>query len=332
MVPPSISVVILIGTALVFDFLNGFHDASNIVATMISSRAMPPRAALLMSALAHFAAPFLFGVAVAKTIGHDVVALEAVTIPVILAASLSAIVWNLITWWLGIPASSSHALIGGLVGAVAIGFGLHDIQLNGLGKVLIALFTSPLLGLIVGYAVMKVVLFVARGASPRISRLFRRLQWFTALGLALSHGTNDAQKTMGIITMGLVASGSLARFQVPWWVILLSALAISLGTLSGGWRLIRTLGSKFYKIRPIHGFTSQLTAAAIIMGAALLGGPVSTTQVVSSSIMGVGSAERLSKVRWGVAGNIALAWVITIPVSAAMAALLYRPMVWLTIP
>jgi len=332
MVSPSISVAILIGTALVFDFLNGFHDSSNIVATMISSRAMPPRAALLMSALAHFAAPFLFGVAVAKTIGHDVVALEAVTIPVILAASLSAIAWNLITWWLGIPSSSSHALIGGLVGAVAIGFGLQDIQLNGLGKVLIALFTSPLLGLIVGYMVMKVVLLMARGASPRISRLFRRFQWFTALGLALSHGTNDAQKTMGIITMGLVASGSLARFQVPWWVILLSALSISLGTFSGGWRLIRTLGSKFYKIRPIHGFTSQLTASVVIMGAALLGGPVSTTQVVSSSIMGVGSAERLSKVRWGVAGNIALAWVITIPVSAAMAALLYHPMVWLTGP
>ncbi len=332
MVSPSILVVVLIGVALLFDFLNGFHDASNIVATMISSRAMPPRAALLMSALAHFCAPFLFGVAVARTIGHDVVASEAVTIPVILTASISAIVWNIVTWWLGIPSSSSHALIGGLVGAVGIGFGLRDVQLDGLGKVLAALFVSPLLGLIAGYVVMKLVLFLARGASPRISKLFKRLQWLTSLGLALSHGTNDAQKTMGIITMGLVATGYLAQFKVPWWVILLSATAIALGTVSGGWRLIRTLGGKFYKIRPVHGFTSQLTSALVIMGAALLGGPVSTTQVVSSSIMGVGSAERLSKVRWSVAGNIALTWVITIPISAVMAALLYYPVVWFTGP
>lgn len=329
MVAPSILIVVLIGVAVVFDFLNGFHDASNIVATMISSRAMPPRVALLMSALAHFSAPFLFGVAVAKTIGHDVVASEAVTIPVILAASISAIAWNIITWWLGMPSSSSHALIGGLVGAVGVGFGWQDIQLAGLSKVLIALLASPVLGLIVGYIVMKVVLFLARGASPRISTLFKRLQWLTSLGLALSHGTNDAQKTMGIITMGLIATGYLSRFEVPWWVVLLSAVAIALGTLSGGWRLIRTLG-KFYKIRPVHGFTSQLTSTMVIMGAALLGGPVSTTQVVSSSIMGVGSAERLSKVRWGVAGSIAITWVTTIPISAAMAALLYYPVVWLT--
>lgn len=330
MITSSILIVILVGTALIFDFLNGFHDSSNIVATMISSRAMRPRVALLMSAVAHLSAPFLFGVAVAKTIGHDVVAGEAVTIPVILAASLSAIVWNIITWWLGIPSSSSHALVGGLVGAVGIGFGLQSIQLGGLSKVLIALFVSPLLGLTVGYVIMKLVLFLARSASPRIGKLFKRLQWFTSLGLALSHGTNDAQKTMGIITMGLVATGYLPSFEVPWWVILMSATAIALGTASGGWRLIRTLGGKFYKIRPIHGFTSQLSSAAVIMGAALLGGPVSTTQVVSCSIMGAGSAERLNKVRWGVAGNIAIAWVVTIPASAVMAALLYHPVLWLT--
>lgn len=329
MTTASIPIMVLIGAALLFDFLNGFHDSSNIAATMISSRAVPPRVALLISAVAHFFAPFLFGAAVAKTVGHDIIASEAVTIPVILAASLSAIVWNIITWWLGIPSSSSHALIGGLVGAVGIGFGLQNIQPSGLSKVLIALFISPLLGLTVGFVVMKLVLFLARGASPRVSTLFKRLQWFTSLGLALSHGTNDAQKTMGIITMGLVATGHLSRFEVPGWVILLSATAIALGTASGGWRLIWTLGARFYKIRPIHGFTSQLSSAAVIMGAALLGGPVSTTQVVSSSIMGVGSAERLSKVRWGVAGSIAIAWVVTIPVSAAMAALLYYPVLWL---
>jgi len=330
MITPSILIVLLIGIALLFDFLNGLHDSSNVVATMISSRAVSPRVALLMSAAAHFSAPFLFGVAVAKTIGHQVVAEEAVTIPVILAATLSAIVWNVITWWLGIPSSSSHALIGGLVGAVAVSFGLRNIQLTGLGKVLMALFISPLLGLTAGYVIMKLVLFLVRGASPRVSTLFKRLQWITSLGLALSHGTNDAQKTMGIITMGLVATGYLSRFEVPWWVILLSATAIALGTAFGGWRLIRTLGTKFYKVRPIHGFTSQLTSATVIMGAALLGGPVSTTHVVSSSIIGVGSAERLSKVRWGVAGNIVAAWVVTIPASALMAALLYHPALWLS--
>lgn len=330
MLTSSILIVLLIGVALLYDFLNGFHDSSNVVATMISSRAVSPRVALLMSAVAHFSAPFLFGVAVARTMGQEVVAQEAVTIPVILAATLSAIVWNVITWWLGIPSSSSHALIGGLVGAVAVSFGLQSIQLTGLGKVLMALFISPLLGLTAGYVIMKLVLFLVRGASPRVSTLFKRLQWITSLGLALSHGTNDAQKTMGIITMGLVAAGYLSRFEVPWWVILMSATAIALGTALGGWRIIRTLGAKFYKIRPIHGFTSQLTSATVIMGAALLGGPVSTTHVVSSSIIGVGSAERLSKVRWGVAGNIAVAWLVTIPASALMAALLYHPALWLS--
>jgi PiT family inorganic phosphate transporter len=330
MLTSSILIVLLIGVALLYDFMNGFHDSSNVVATIISSRAVSPRVALLMSAVAHFSAPFLFGVAVARTIGHEVVAQEAVTVPVILAAALSAIVWNVITWWLGIPSSSSHALIGGLVGAVAVSFGLQNIQLTGLGKILMALFISPLLGLTAGYVIMKLVLFLVRGASPRVSTLFKRLQWITSLGLALSHGTNDAQKTMGIITMGLVATGYLSRFEVPYWVILMSATAIALGTALGGWRIIRTLGAKFYKVRPIHGFTSQLTSAAVIMGAALLGGPVSTTHVVSSSIIGVGSAERLSKVRWGVAGNIAVAWVVTIPASALMAALLYHPALWLS--
>ena len=330
MLTSSILIVLLIGVALLYDFMNGFHDSSNVVATIISSRAVSPRVALLMSAVAHFSAPFLFGVAVARTIGHEVVAQEAVTIPVILAATLSAIVWNVITWWLGIPSSSSHALIGGLVGAVAVSFGLQSIQLTGLGKILMALFISPLLGLTGGYVIMKLVLFLVRGASPRVSTLFKRLQWITSLGLALSHGTNDAQKTMGIITMGLVATGYLSRFEVPWWVILMSATAIALGTALGGWRIIRTLGAKFYKIRPIHGFTSQLTSATVIMGAAMLGGPVSTTHVVSSSIIGVGSSERLSKVRWGVAGNIAVAWLVTIPASALMAALLYHPALWLS--
>ena len=311
----------LIGVAVLFDFLNGFHDSSNVVATIISSRAMSPRMALALSAVAHFCAPFLFGVAVATTIGHDVVDPTTITISVILIALLSAIIWNLATWFFGIPSSSSHALIGGLVGAVSADSGLSTIQMAGLEKVLVALFLSPILGLLIGYLFMKLVLFLARGASPRINWLFKRLQIVTSLALALSHGTNDAQKTMGIITMGLVTSGHLSHFTVPRWVILVSALAISLGTVSGGWRIIRTLGGRIYRIRPIHGFTSQATSAFVILGAALLGGPVSTTQVVSSAIMGVGSAERLSKVRWGVAGNIFTAWVVTIPFTALMAVL-----------
>jgi len=309
--------------ALGFDFLNGFHDSANIVATMISSRAMGPRRALLLSALAHFSAPFLFGVAVATTIGRDVVQPYASTIPVVLASLVAAIVWNLVTWLLGIPSSSSHALAGGLVGATVAGYGIEGVQISGLVKIFTALLLSPLLGLIGGYVLMKIVLFLARGASPRINRFFKRAQVFTASALALSHGTNDAQKTIGIITMGLVGAGLLDEFRVPLWVIAASSGAIALGTAMGGWRIIRTLGGKFYKIRPVHSFTAQITSTAVTLGAALLGGPVSTTQVVSSAILGVGSAERLSKVRWGVAGNIALAWILTIPASALLAALAY---------
>jgi len=318
-----VSLIVIIAIALVFDFLNGFHDASNIVATMISSRAVSPRVALGISAVAHFAGPFLFGVAVATTIGEEVVDPEAITSAVIVAALGSAILWNLFTWYFGWPSSTSHALIGGLVGAVGVASGLSTIHLGGLEKVLIALFVSPILGLVLGYLVLKFIYFLTRGASPRINSLFRRGQIFTSLGLALSHGSNDAQKTMGIIAMAMVTTGYATEFHIPWWVIALSAGAISLGTASGGWRLIETLGGKFYKIRPVHAFASQLTSAGIILSAALLGGPVSTTQVVSSSIMGVGSADRLSKVRWTVAREIAVAWLLTIPVSALVAALLY---------
>ena len=325
---PSLSatalVSTLIGAAVLFDFLNGFHDSSNVVATIISSRAMSPRMALALSAVAHFCAPFLFGVAVATTIGHDVVDPTTITVSVILIVLSSAIIWNLVTWFFGIPSSSSHALIGGIVGAVGADSGLSTIKMAGLEKVLIALFLSPILGLLIGYLFMKLVLFLARGASPKINWLFKRLQIVTSLALALSHGTNDAQKTMGIITMGLVTTGYLSQFIVPRWVILISAVALSLGTAFGGWRIIRTLGGRIYRIRPIHGFTSQATSAFVILGAALLGGPVSTTQIVGSAIMGVGSAERLSKVRWGVAGNIFTAWVVTIPVTALMAALVCK--------
>ncbi len=315
--------IAIIAIALIFDFLNGFHDASNIVATMIASRAMSPRSALLISAVAHFAGPFLFGVAVATTIGSEVVDPEAITSLVIISALTSAIFWNLLTWYFGWPSSTSHALVGGLVGAVVPAVGASAIYLNGLMKVLMALFLSPVLGLVLGYIMLKLIYFLSRGASPRVNSFFKRSQLATSLALALSHGTNDAQKTMGIIAMGMVTTGYVSEFYVPWWVIALSAAAISVGTALGGWRLIETLGAKFFKVRPVHAFSSQLTSSAIILGAALLGGPVSTTQVVSSSIMGTGSADRVSKVRWTVGRDIAVAWMLTIPVSALLAAGLY---------
>ncbi len=316
----SFPILLLIALALVFDFLNGFHDSSNIVATMIASRALTGRQALTITAVAEFIGPFLFGVAVATTLGHEVLTANEIELSVTMAALIASIVWNIITWWLGIPSSSSHALVGGLIGAAVAQNGWGVVRLAGLGKVVLALAISPLIGLVAGYLVMKLVLFLARASSPKINTFFKRAQILTALALALSHGTNDAQKTMGIITLGLVSEGALETFHVPLWVVAACAAAIALGTATGGWRLIKTLGSKFFKVRPVHGFTTQVASAAVILSAALLGGPVSTTQVVSSAIMGVGSAERVSKVRWGTAGQIVIAWLTTIPFSAILAA------------
>jgi PiT family inorganic phosphate transporter len=316
-------IIAIVALALVYDFLNGVHDSSNVVATMISSRALSPRVALAMTAVAEFSGPLIFGVAVANTIGHEVVAADAISMQVLLAALLSAILWNLLTWYLGFPSSSSHALIGGFVGAVVVGAGWHALQFRGLQKILIALFTSPIIGLLIGFLALRLIFLVSWNASPRINQYLRRFQVVTSLALALSHGANDAQKTMGIITLALVTGGYLKVFAVPLWVILLCGTMIGLGTSMGGWKLIRTLGRKFYKIRPVHGFASQLTSAVVILTASLVGGPVSTTQVVSSAIMGVGAADRLNKVRWGVATEIATAWLLTIPATALVAACVY---------
>ena len=317
------ALILLIILAIIFDFLNGIHDSSNIVATMISSRAVSPRTALGLTAAAEFTGPFLFGVAVAKTIGSDVINSETINLTLVMVALLSAILWNLITWFLGIPSSSSHALIGGMIGAAVIGGGVDAVIWTGLQKVLIALFISPLLGLFGGYLFTRLVFFLARSATPRINWLFKRSQLLTAVALAFSHGTNDAQKTMGVITLGLVTAGVLPTFEVPLWVMLISATSLALGTALGGWRLIRTLGGKFYKIKPVDGFCAQATATTIVLGASLLGGPVSTTQVVSSAIIGVGAADRLNKVRWNVAGEILVAWLVTIPATALVAAGIY---------
>lgn len=317
------SLVILIVLALGFDLLNGIHDSSNIVATMISSRALSPKVALTITALAHFFGPFIFGVAVAKTIGDEIVKSGNISVVMIISALLGAIIWNILTWWLGLPSSSSHALIGGIFGAVVIGAGFQAIKFQGFEKVLIALFSSPIIGFVCGWLVTNLVFLLCRNVTPKVNWVLKKSQIITSIALALSHGTNDAQKTMGIITLGLVTGGYLTNFEVPIWVIVLCAGMIALGTAIGGWRLIRTLGAKFFKIRPVDGFSSQVTSAAVIIGASLVGGPVSTTQVVSTTIMGVGAADRINKVRWSVAGEIGLTWLFTIPVTAILSGGIY---------
>ncbi|NLF76622.1 MAG: inorganic phosphate transporter [Chloroflexi bacterium] len=319
----SLNAFVLVTIALAFGFFNGLHDSSNVVATVISTRALSPRRALWLAAIANGVGPLIFGVAVATTIGHEVVAEEAVTLSVVYASLLAAIAWNVVTLLVGIPSSTSHALIGGIVGAVWAGFGVDSILMGGVTKILLALFLSPILGMITGYYIVKLSYFLAQGATPHVNIWFKRGQLLTATTLALSHGTNDAQKTMGIIALGLVATGTINTFSIPTWVILASAVAMGAGTLFGGWSLIRTLGGRFYRVRPVHGFGAQTASSAVILGAALLGGPVSTTHVVSSAIVGAGTADRISKVRWGVFNNIVLSWFLTIPAAAAMGALLY---------
>ncbi|MBV6395800.1 MAG: hypothetical protein HFACDABA_01382 [Anaerolineales bacterium] len=319
----SSELLIVIALALFFGFLNGIRDAANIVATVISSRAFAPRTALTIAALAEFTGPFLFGVGVARTIGAEIAQVDSLTLTVIVAALLGAIVWNVINGHLGIPGSSSHTLIGGIIGAVLVSAGWQAILLPGLIKVLAALFIFPLVGFASGFVFTRIIYFLAQGASPRINEFFKRSQLITAIILGLSHGTNDAQKSMGIIVLGLAISHPLNSFEVPLWVTVASAAAMALGTSLAGWKLIRTLGGRFYKIRPLHSFSTQLTSGIVILSASFFGAPVSTSHVVSSAIIGVGASERFSKVRWSVAGDILTAWLITIPVSASLAAGFY---------
>ena len=315
---------VVIVAALAFDFINGFHDAANSIATVVSTRALRPAYAILLSAVANFVGA-LTGTAVASTIGQGIVSNPEGSAgqAIIAAALVGAIVWNLITWRLGIPSSSSHALIGGLIGATLIAAGTDQLLIEGIvGKVLIPLVSSPILGLVGGFLFMVVLLNLLQRANPRVvNERFRRLQVISATYMAFSHGSNDAQKTMGIMTLALVTAGILPRFEVPLWVILVAATAISLGTAAGGWRIIKTMGQRVVKLDPIHGFAAETTAATIIFGASHFGMPVSTTHIISSSIMGVGSSIRFSAVRWGVAGNIVMAWILTIPASALVAAL-----------
>ena len=314
----------VLGLAVVFDYINGFHDTANAIATSVSTRALQPQWAIAMSAAANFVGA-LTGTAVAKTIGAGLITPQAEGGVVVAAALIGAIVWNLLTWRFGIPSSSSHALIGGLLGASATAIGFGAWKLDGiLVKVILPLVSSPIVGFAIGFALMVVIFNIFRRAHPKtMNDRFRRLQVLSAAFMAFSHGSNDAQKTMGVMTLALVTAGIIPEFKVPLWIILLAASAISLGTAAGGWRIIRTMGSKVVKLDPVHGFAAETTAASIIFGASTLGMPVSTTHVISSAILGVGSSDRFNSVHWGVARTIGIAWVLTLPASATVAAVAY---------
>jgi inorganic phosphate transporter, PiT family len=321
---------------LLFDYTNGFHDAANIVATVIASRAMTPAQAVMVVGIFEFLGPLLGGTAVANTIGGFVSLGDMggrVAVTILLSGLLGAIIWNLITWWKGIPSSSSHALVGALVGAVSVSAGADHVvwgftelaqgRLTGVTKVLLALVLSPVFGFGVGFAAHRLMLSALRAAKPRANHQLRHLQILTSAGLAFSHGANDAQKSMGILTLVLWLGGFIPAFHVPFWVMLACSLALTAGILSGGWRIVRTLGFAIYRVRPIHALDSQIASATVIFVASMMGAPVSTTHVVATSIMGIGASEHPRAVRWGKAREIAVTWVVTIPCSALMGAVLF---------
>jgi inorganic phosphate transporter, PiT family len=318
------TLVAVFGLAILFDYINGFHDTANAIATSVSTHALSPRVAIAMSATANFVGA-LTGTAVAKTIGSGLITPQSEGGLVVAAALVGAIVWNLLTWRLGIPSSSSHALIGGLLGASAAAVGFGAWQIGGiLGKVILPLVGSPIAGFAIGFGLMVLIFNAFRRAHPKtMNDRFRRLQVLSAAFMAFSHGSNDAQKTMGVMTLALVSAGILPEFKVPLWVIILAASAISLGTAAGGWRIIRTMGTKVVRLDPVHGFAAETSAATIILGASALGMPVSTTHVISSAILGVGSSDQFRAVHWGVARSIGIAWVLTLPAAAIVAALAY---------
>jgi PiT family inorganic phosphate transporter len=312
----------IIFTALLFDFINGFHDAANSIATVVSTRVLSPRAAVAWAAFFNFIAFTVFGVHVAKTIGKGVVNPEAVTPAIIFAGVMGAILWNLFTWWLGLPTSSSHALIGGFVGGAVAAAGPDAVLVPGLLRIAQFIVLSPLIGMTMGFFNMWAVSWLFRRSSPNsVDHLFRRLQLFSAAAFSLGHGGNDAQKTMGIITALLFSTGYLkGDFEVPLWVVLSSHLAMGLGTMSGGWRIVKTMGMSLTKLRPVGGFCAETAGAITLFAVTATGIPVSTTHTITGAIVGVGSTRRLSAVKWGVAGRIVWAWVLTLPMSALIGA------------
>ncbi len=322
---------VVVFLALFFAYSSGFHDGANVVSTIIMTRAISPRRALFVAAACELVAPLFLGSAVAKTIAENIISLPSydpkvihVSAAFLIAALLGAILWNLITWSLGFPSSSTHALIGGMIGAVLVAYGPDKILWKGLLYVVASLVVSPLVGLIFGMLFLRMTLHIFRNATPRINYFLSRMQIPSSVALALSHGSNDVQKSIGLIALSFVILGFSTGFQAPLWVIGSCGAATALGTTTGGWPIIRTMGSRIYRLRSVHAFCVQTSSAVVILGAALAGGPVSTTHVVSSSIMGVGAGQRISAVRWGVAKNIILAWFITMPASALMAGLSFQ--------
>ena len=317
-------IVLIILVALTFDFLNGFHDAANSIATVVSTRVLSPQKAVMWAAFFNFVAAFVLGTHVAKTMGKGMIDLQVVTQEVILAGLIGAITWNLVTWYYGLPVSSSHALIGGYAGAAVAKAGPRAILLSGWTKTLVFIVFAPLMGALLGFVLMVSVTWIFRRWHPfKLDQLFRRLQLLSAGLYSLGHGGNDAQKTMGIITGLLVSSGVLTKFDVPLWVVLISHAAIALGTMFGGWRIVKTMGTKITKLQPFGGFCAETSGAITLIMTTLLGIPVSTTHTITGAIIGVGATRRLSAVKWGVAGTIVWAWILTIPLSAAVAAVMY---------
>ena len=319
MTPAFTFVIVIVIVALSFDFLNGFHDAANSIATVVSTRVLSPRVAVVWAAFFNFVAAFTFGTAVAKTMGSGMIRLEAVTLYVILAGLFGAIFWDILTWYYGLPVSSSHALIGGYAGAAIAKAGWGVILLAGWSKTLIFIILSPVIGFVLGGSMMLIVYWIFQYWAPqRLDKYFRKLQLFSAAAYSFGHGTNDAQKTMGIIAGTLYTSGILTKFYIPFWVVLMAHAAIGLGTMAGGWRIVKTMGMKITRLKPVGGFCAETAAAVSLLGTAIAGIPVSTTHTIAGGIMGVGSVQRFSAVHWKVARRIVWAWVLTIPVSGAV--------------
>jgi PiT family inorganic phosphate transporter len=321
-----IMLCLVILAALVFDYINGFHDTANAIATCVSTRALSVKSAIIMAATLNFAGAMI-STKVAATIGKGIVDGSNITQMVVLAGIIGAIVWDLITWYYGLPSSSSHAIIGGIIGAVFAHAGFSAIKWAGLKKIVMALIFSPILGTAIGFIFMVVIYWLFRNRSPSVlNKNFRRMQVASAALMAFSHGTADAQKSMGVITLALVSYGTLKTFAVPWEVMVACATAMAFGTAAGGWRIIKTVGSDFVKLQPVHGFCVETASAGVILGASALGMPTSTTHVITSTILGVGLSKRLNAVNWNVAKRILIAWVLTIPASALVAYLAYQVM------
>jgi inorganic phosphate transporter, PiT family len=315
----------LIALALIFDYINGMHDSANAIATVVSTRVLSPRVALTMAAILNFGGAFM-STAVAKTIGKGIVDPSLVTHSIVASSLLAAILWNLLTWWYGIPSSSSHALIGGIIGAVISAHGFDALNGGGVWKIVKSLVLSPVVGFFGGAIIMIAIMWMFhKSPAGKVNRWFKHLQLVSASFMAFSHGSNDAQKAMGVITLALVSLGYMhggKDFHVPTWVVFICATAMALGTAAGGWRIIKTMGVKMIKLAPVHGFAAETAAAATILTATHFGMPVSTTHVISSSIMGVGSAKRASAVRWEIAGQMGMAWILTIPCTALVSCIL----------